>query len=64
MGRGINSGKAWSSADYEELRHAISVGLPLADIADFLLRDEDEVRAKLQELAPLREPGTSSHDGS
>jgi hypothetical protein len=54
----INSGKEWSEMDLEDLQSHLAHGVSLTETADFLCRDEDEVREKMQELA-LRENGSS-----
>jgi hypothetical protein len=46
-----NSGKPWSAGDLEDLRYCLAAGEPAEQIADFLCRDVDEVRAKTAELA-------------
>lgn len=45
----INSGKPWSELDLQDLRYCLAAGEPVADIADFLCRNVDEVRAKIAE---------------
>jgi hypothetical protein len=47
----INSGKPWSELDLEDLRYCLAADWPAEDIADFLCRDVDEVRAKTAEIA-------------
>jgi hypothetical protein len=47
----INSGKPWSALDLEDLRYCLAAGESAEDIADFLCRNVDEVRAKTAELA-------------
>jgi hypothetical protein len=54
----LNSGKEWSDWDVEDLIGALAYGRTVAETADFLCRDENEVREKLQELG-LRENGSS-----
>ena len=48
----INSGKAWSELDIRDLQDALRRGYAIEDIATFLCRDADEVRAKVAELEP------------
>jgi hypothetical protein len=47
----INTGKPWSPLDLQDLRYCLAAGEPVDDIADFLCRNVDEVRAKTAELA-------------
>ena len=54
----LNSGKDWSEMDIEDLTNHLEHGATVAETADSLVRDEDEVRAKMQELN-LRENGSS-----
>ena len=54
----LNSGKEWSEVDIEDLIGALAYGRTVAEAADFLCRDEDEVRAKVKEL-DLKENGSS-----
>jgi hypothetical protein len=54
----LNSGKEWSDWDIEDLIGALAYGRTVAETADFLCRDEDEVRAKIKEL-DLKENGSS-----
>ena len=49
---------AWSEMDLEDLTCHLAHGATVAETADFLCRDEDEVRAKMQELG-LKEKGSS-----
>ena len=51
-----NSGKDWSELDLGDLTNDINIGLTVAQIASFLSRDEDEVRAKMKELALIAHP--------
>jgi hypothetical protein len=46
----VNSGKAWSEMDLNDLRQCLIEGAPAGDIADFLCRDVDEVKRKIAEL--------------
>ena len=54
----LNSGNEWSEMDIEDLTSHLAHGATVAETADFLLRDEDEAREKMQELC-LRENGSS-----
>ena len=45
-----NSGKRWLAKDIEELRNGMRLGVPIEELAEFLLRDADEIRAKAAEL--------------
>ena len=45
----INTGKPWSALDLQDLRYCLAAGEPAEDIADFLCRNVDEVRAKTAE---------------
>ena len=46
----LNSGKEWSEMDIEDLASSLAYGRTVAEVADFLCRDEDEVREKMKEL--------------
>jgi len=46
----LNEGKPWSEMDLVDLRNALAHDRPLAEIADFLCRSEQEVQAKITEL--------------
>jgi hypothetical protein len=46
----LNSGKEWSEMDVEDLQSHLARGATVAATADFLCRDEDEVREKMKEL--------------
>lgn len=48
----INSGKAWSELDIRDLQDALRRGYSIEDIATFLCRYADAVRAKVAELEP------------
>jgi len=52
-----NSGKPWSEMDLEDLRHSLDYGNTFADAANFLCRDEDEVRQKSRALGLTEHPG-------
>jgi hypothetical protein len=47
----INTGKPWSVLDLQDLRYCLAAAWPAEDIADFLCRNVDEVRAKTAEIA-------------
>lgn len=46
----LNSGKPWSAMDLVDLQDGLRLGTPIAELADFLCRDLDEVRTKAAEL--------------
>ena len=46
----LNSGTDWSEMDLEDLTSHLAHGATISETADFLCREEDEVRAKMQEL--------------
>jgi hypothetical protein len=46
----INSRKKWSEMDVFDLAGELEHGHSVKEIADFLCRDEDEVRKKMREL--------------
>jgi hypothetical protein len=46
----VNSGMEWSVMDIADLEHCLRIGTPLPEIASFLMRDEEEVRQKIEEL--------------
>ena len=45
-----NSGEPWSDMDLDDLRNHLARDSSVAETADFLMRDEDEVREKMREL--------------
>ena len=47
----INTGKSWSVPDLQDLRYCLAAAWSAEDIADFLCRNVEEVRAKTAELA-------------
>lgn len=51
----LNSGKSWSEMDINDLKAALDAQRSLRRIADELMRDESEVRAKIEQLG-LRLP--------
>ena len=46
----INSGKAWSQLDLQDLKACSELGDSVADTALFLCRSKEETRAKAEEL--------------
>jgi hypothetical protein len=46
----LNEGKAWSEMDLFDLENSLARNTPVAEIADFLCRSEQEVREKIAEL--------------
>ena len=54
----LNSGTVWSEMDIEDLTSHLAHGATITETADFLCRDEDEVREKMQALG-LEEPSTA-----
>ena len=46
----VNTGKKWSAMDLEDLRNSLRVGTPIEQIAEFMMRDVEEVREKIKEL--------------
>jgi hypothetical protein len=46
----INSGKAWSQFDLQDLKACSELGDSVADAAMFLCRSKEETRAKAEEL--------------
>jgi hypothetical protein len=46
----VNSGKPWSEMDIRDLKVALQYNRTVAEIADFLCRDVEEVEAKIAEL--------------
>lgn len=51
-----NEGKPWSEMDLEDLDSALKLGKPVEEIAEFLCRSVEEVRAKLAELSQSHPP--------
>ena len=51
-----NEDNEWSLMDRVDLIRAVEEGVPIMEIADFLMRREDEVVAKMAELG-LTHPG-------
>jgi hypothetical protein len=54
----LNSGKEWSDWDVEDLTSSLAYGRSVKETADFLCRDEHEVREKMKEL-DLKKNGSS-----
>jgi hypothetical protein len=46
----VNSDMEWSVMDIADLENCLRTGMPLPQIARFLMRDEEEVRQKIAEL--------------
>ena len=46
----IDEDRAWSERDIFDLKNGLILGKPIAEIADFLCRRKDEIRAKAREL--------------
>lgn len=46
----LNSGKEWSEMDLQDLRDGLRLNSPMQELADFLMRDVEEVEAKMAEL--------------
>jgi hypothetical protein len=53
----VSSAKPWSTLDLQNLREGLRAGMPILKLADFLMRDVDEVEAKIAELAANRNGG-------
>jgi hypothetical protein len=45
-----NEHKPWSEMDLFDLRNHLAQGASVAETAEFLMRREDEVRAKIEDL--------------
>ena len=50
IGKKLNEDKPWSEMDLYDLRDAVESGTPIREIADFMLRSEDEIKSKVSEL--------------
>jgi hypothetical protein len=50
MGCNLYSGKPWSEMDGTDLERLSRMGVPIEEIADFLLREVEEVRQKMAAL--------------
>jgi hypothetical protein len=48
----LNTGTPWSEWALADLRYCMEHGQSIEEIADFLCRDIEEVRAKVTELDP------------
>ena len=53
----VSSAKPWSALDLQNLREGLRAGMPILKLADFLIRDVDEVEAKVAELAANQSAG-------
>ena len=53
----VSSAKPWSTLDLQNLREGLRAGMPILKLADFLIRDVDEVEAKIAELAANQSGG-------
>ena len=51
----LNSGKNWSEMDLQDLRDGLRLRSPMQELAEFLMRDIEEVRAKAAELQAEQE---------
>ena len=45
-----NEGKRWSDMDVFDLTSAIERSVPIAEIADFLMRSEGGIKARIKQL--------------
>ena len=45
----VNTGKEWSELDLQDLRDGVRLRFPLRELAEFLMRDLKEVKAKAAE---------------
>ena len=48
-----NSGKEWSDMDVADLQHCVKIGMADTDIAGFLRRPTEEIRARAAELVGI-----------
>jgi hypothetical protein len=46
----LNNGKPWSAIELDDLEHGLRIGVSIQVIADFIMRDAEEVRQKATEL--------------
>ena len=53
MEMNVNANKDWSEMDLADLVNCVTNGNTVEDIAEFLCRDVDEVRAKAEELKSI-----------
>jgi hypothetical protein len=49
--RNAISGKPWSTLELQNLRDGLCAGMPILQLAKFLMRNVDEVESKIAELA-------------
>ena len=49
----LNRGNSWSATDLNDLERGLRIGVSIEVLADFLMRDADEVRRKALELGIL-----------
>jgi hypothetical protein len=60
----LNKGKSWSEMDLFDLKNGVERDTPVAEIADFLCRNEEQVRARIADLGlgarPALNAGTAS----
>ena len=49
----LNNGKPWSAMELDDLERGLRIGVSIEVIADFIMRDVDEVRQKALELGIL-----------
>jgi hypothetical protein len=49
----LNRGNSWSAIDLNDLERGLRIGVSIEVLADFLMRDADEVRRKALELGIL-----------
>jgi hypothetical protein len=50
MAKKLNEDKPWSEMDVSDLKNHFAGGAPIAEIADLLMRRDDEILLKLEEL--------------
>jgi hypothetical protein len=50
------AGKSWSDMEIIDLRSGLAFGTPIEEIADFLVRDREEVRKKAASLNSKPQP--------
>ena len=55
----LNEGKPWSKMDLVDLRNSLAHDSSVAEIAEFLCRNEQEVQVKIAELG-LSQRGSKS----
>jgi hypothetical protein len=46
----LNNGTPWSAIELDDLEHGLRIGVSIQVIADFIMRDAEEVRQKATEL--------------